>query len=100
MTLEQITDQLFAAAAAQDLAAIGEALEARAAALEQLAAEEPSAELAGRIAAVIEAGEAAAVALCALKQRIGFESGRLKQIQSAFVRNPSVRPGSHLDCRG
>ena len=100
MTLEQATERLLDAVSTGELAAIGEALDAREAALEQLAGETPSKELAGRVSAAIEAGEAAASALCDLKQRIGSESVRLKQIRAAFVRNLHIRPQPHLDCRG
>ena len=99
MTLEQATERLLTATAAQDLAAIEEALDARAAALQELAGQKPSKELARRVSAAIEAGNAAAGALCALKQRIGSESGRLKQIH-CFVRNLRAQPRPHLDYRG
>ena len=76
MTLDDATHVVLAAAVEGDLAALEAALETRGRLIREGAPPTPDA---------IKAGELACVALTALKQRWGFESARLTQLQSGFA---------------
>jgi hypothetical protein len=91
--LEESTARLIAAARADDLLGVEEALTARASAIAELAADSPS------VAAALEAGQIACHALEALKLRIRSESGHLARIE-ALVHNLLVRPDPCIELRG
>lgn len=104
MSLEHATGRVAAAVAAQDIEGINVALEARAAAIMELAGTAPSAELAdemvARLTAALQAGEAIHRDLSAMKLRIGFESARLAQFETGFVAGVRRRPSPRIDYRG
>ena len=90
MTLEQATNAVLMAIDAEDLTALAHALDAREAALRDTA--KPSQEAQA-------AGEAACLALAALKQRWAAEEARLHQMQSAFAAAAEVEP-THIALHG
>jgi hypothetical protein len=100
MNLEQATERVAAAVAAQDIEAIDAALEARAHAIAELAGATPSRELETRLTAAIEAGEAIHRNLSAIKLQIGFEGARLAQLEAGFAAGIRRRPAPCIDYRG
>lgn len=100
MTLEEANELALDAAGTDDVLAIQQALEARAAAMKELVAGAPSVELARRIAAAIEAGDEIGRALMAIKYRIGLENARLAQLKSGLTAGTGPRRKPSVDCRG
>jgi len=100
MTLDQITRRIFAAAEAQDLAALHSAAKERTAALAALASLPPTPELRDAVARSIAAGEEAKRAIRAIRQRIRRDSRRLANIQSGFLRTLAPAATPRIDCRG
>ena len=80
MTLEQATELAQAAADSGDLAALREALDARAAAISELRDPDP-----GQIKAALETGEEIARNLRLLTLRLSTDFNRLGRIRSAFA---------------
>ena len=97
MTLEQASSEALAAALAGDLDALHAALEARAEAIIRL---ESRPETIARIKQGQRAGEEIAAAIFAFKQRIGFDSARLAQLQTGLNRGWGGSPTARLDFRG
>ena len=91
MTFEEATDQMFASIQAHDLDQLGQALRARAAAIE--AGFQPTAK-------TIEEGERALLALKELKKGLAFESARLKQLETGVANTLSTRNWPRVDCKG
>lgn len=85
MTLEQANESALAAAEAGDLLTLEQALHFRAQALAHLKHAPPSEQLAERMVQALKAGESIEQAVCALKQRIGFETARLTQLESGLT---------------
>jgi len=77
MTLEEANQQALAASERGDLNALDAALKARASAIASLAGAPPSQELAARLTAAIQAGEALSRSLFTLKARLLGRASRL-----------------------
>jgi hypothetical protein len=95
--LEQATRRSIEATDAGDLAALKEALTARDVAIGELSGLAPSADLAARLDAAIQAGDAVHQALQTLKLRISFESGRLAQLQAGLVSGLGSSPDPYIE---
>lgn len=100
MTLEETTEQILAAAEAEDLEALENAHRMREEAMAALMSLEPTEALRDRVAASLAAGEKARRAIHQIKLRIRTESRRLATIEAGFVRCllPSDKP--HIDFKG
>ena len=85
MTLQEATRQMVAAAHAEDVELLLEALGARAQAIETASPEE--------MAAALDDGESVLGMLRSFKRRLHSDSRRLAQIEQGFLRNqPPARP--------
>ena len=100
MTLEQTADLALRAAAQDDLNAIREALNARAAAIGDLKLAACSEDLAARLSSAIDAGDEIGRALLAMKHRVGLENARLEQIRTGLAAGMGAAPSPEIDCRG
>jgi hypothetical protein len=100
MTLEQTTQRILAAAEAQDLEALQAASKERQAAIAMLASLEPTPALRDAMAESIAAGQEAARAIRAIRQRIRKDSRRLASIQHGFLRVHAPAAHHQIDCRG
>ena len=85
MTLQEANRQMVAAAHAEDIELLLEALAARAEAIETASPEE--------MAAVLDDGESVLRILRSFKRRLHLESRRLDQIEQGFLRDlPPANP--------
>lgn len=91
MTLEQATQQMLEAIEAQDTEGLARALDARGVAI--ASGSHPTLE-------ILQAGERAASALAAWKQRLAFENARLDLLKAGIARTLSPRPNPRVNCRG
>jgi hypothetical protein len=100
MNIEQIHERALRAAQTDDVAGIQQALDARAQAIRELVKQPPSKELAGRMAAAIEAGNEIRRALLAIKYRAGSGNARLAQWKTGVAAGLGSGRKWEVDCRG
>jgi hypothetical protein len=100
MTIEQANESALAGAEMGDLDALELALRGRAQALLDLKNTPPSVQLATRLTEALKAGESISRALWALKQRIGYESARLAQLESGLTAGLGFSRKTRINCRG
>jgi hypothetical protein len=85
ISIEQANAEALAAARAGDLVALEKALRARREAIEDLARQPASAQLAQRMRQAVEGGRAIQNELFLFKQRTGMESARLARIAGGLA---------------
>jgi len=99
MTIEEAERSALNAALEGDLTALQAALQARRAAISELARQTPSGELANQLTCAIAGGNAIDRKLSTLKVRLRTNAARIAAIQAGCT-GIDAPSRTHIDCRG